>query len=249
MIADACNNLGFRVTVQYMYTIENNDYINQDGTETRKTNVCDDLFEEALQRGNFQAIVFDYNAYCASAYAYLSSFATGYAGGSIRGADGEYTLISHITGYNNVEYNNLMDAIYLIPYFAGLKADPDPKVFSDPDKNPYLGLGYETYADYIRTYKAVTKVYAKYQIEPTENSADWEKQKAALLHAAEQLLMEELPVIPIVFNKQAVLASKNLSKLSSNYYVPTLFTKAKLKDYKKGPQSAPAVFPVPHSAQ
>ena len=45
--------------------------------------------------------------------------------------------------------------------------------------------------------------------------------------------MEELPVIPIVFNKQATLTNKKLSKLSDNYYIPTIFTNAKLKDYKK----------------
>lgn len=233
MIAEVWNDLGFFVTVQKMYAIENNDYIDEDGKENKKTNVCDDLFEEALQRGNFEAIVFDYNAYAPSAYAVLSSFATGFAGGSTRNDEGDYSVISHITGYNSAEYNDLMDAVYLLPYFAGMNADPDPKIFADPDKNPYLGLGFETYADYISTYKAVTQIYAKYQIEPTENSGSWEGQKAILLHAAEKLLMEDLPVIPIVFNKQATLTNKKLSKLSENYYIPTIFTNAKLKDYKK----------------
>ncbi len=233
MIAEAWNELGFFVTVQKVYTIENNDYIDQDGKETKKTNVCDDLMEEAIQRGNFEAIVFDYNAYAASAYAMLSSFATGFAGGSERGDDGEYTQISHITGYNSTEYNNLMEAIYLLPYFAQLNPDPDPKVFTNPDKNPYLGLGFETYADYIRAYRSANKIYAAYQITPSENSKDWEGQKATLLHAAEELLLEDLPVIPIVFNKQAVLTSKKLSSVSKNYYIPSIFTKTKLKDYKK----------------
>lgn len=233
MIAEAWNELGFFVTVQKMYTIENNDYIDQDGKEVKKTNVCDDLLEEALQRGNFQAIVFDYNAYAPSAYAMLSSFATGFAGGSVRSEDGDYNMISHITGYNSEEYNALMEAVFLIPYFESLDPDPDPKVFTDPDKNPYLGLGFETYADYIRAYRSATKVYAAYQITPTEDSRQWEGQKATLLHAAEKLLMEDLPVIPVIFNKQAVLTSKKLSKVSENYYIPSVFTKTKLKDYKK----------------
>ena len=233
MIAEAWNELGFFVTVQKMYAIENNDYVDQDGKEVKKTNVCDDLFTEALQRGDFQAIVFDYNAYSPSAYAVLSSFATGYAGGSERGEDEEYTMISHITGYSSEEFNDLMDAVYLIPYFSQLDPDPDAKLFDDPDKNPYLSLGFETYADYIQTYKSVTKIYAKYQIVPTEKSGSWEAQKAILLHAAEELLMNDMPVIPIVFNKQAVLISKKLSKVSSDYYIPASFAKTKLKDYKK----------------
>lgn len=232
MIADAWNELGFFVTVQKMYTIENNDYVDQDGKETKKTNVCDDLMEEAIQRGNFEVAVLDYNAYASSAYAMLSSFAVGFAGGSERGESGEYNQITHVTGYNSEEYNNLMEAVYLIPYFSQLDPDPDPKIFTNPDKNPYLGLGYETYADYIRAYKSATKIYAAYQINPTDNTGDWEGQKAVLLHAAEELLMQDLPVIPVVFNKQAVLTSKKLSKVSANYYIPSVFTKAKLKDYK-----------------
>lgn len=57
--------------------------------------------------------------------------------------------------------------------------------------------------------------------------------RAELLHQAEKLLIDEMPVIPIIFNQNATLTSKDLSKVSSTYYCPAIFTKTKLKDYQQ----------------
>lgn len=234
LIAEAWTELGFNVSVKELYAIENNDILNQDGEKVTKTNVCDDLFVESLQRGTFQAIVFDYNAVSPTAYAYLSSFALGFSGSSSRDEQtNEYSMNQHITGYNSEEYNNLMDAIYFIPYYSQMDPDPDPKLFNDPAKNPYFGFGLETYAEYRRVYRAITQVYSTYQMEPSEKAKDWEAQKAKLLHEAEKLLLNDMPVIPIVFNKNAVMQNSNLKNVKKNYYTPFLFTKTSLKNYKK----------------
>ena len=58
------------------------------------------------------------------------------------------------------------------------------------------------------------------------------KARASILHEAEKILMEELPVIPIVFNKNASLISKELKKVKENYYDAFIFTKTKLKNYE-----------------
>ena len=55
--------------------------------------------------------------------------------------------------------------------------------------------------------------------------------KAALLHEAEQILMEDMPVIPIIFNQYATLTSKDLTKITYTWYGQAVFTKAKLKNY------------------
>lgn len=242
MIAEAWNQLGFHVTVQTMETIQNNDIRKEGGIAQEKpsTDVCDDLFAEALQRGDFEAIVLDYNAYTPSAYAMLSNFALGFSGSSTMDANHEYTRNTHITGYNSADYNSLMEAIYFIPYYTKMEANPDPKLFesNDPDPtrnpNPYLGFGIETYEDYISTYNAITKIYETYGITPTEKTGKWAAQKATLLHAAEEMLLNDMPVIPIVFNKNATLTNtKYLSGIKRNYYVPALFTKTKLKNYAK----------------
>lgn len=54
--------------------------------------------------------------------------------------------------------------------------------------------------------------------------------RADALRAAEDTLMTDLPVIPLVFHKTATLQSSELKKLESTYYVSTTFTEAKLSD-------------------
>jgi len=56
--------------------------------------------------------------------------------------------------------------------------------------------------------------------------------KAELLHKAEEILMRDLPVIPIIYNKEAYVVSKQLSKVQGTYIGTRVFTKTKLKNYK-----------------
>ncbi len=56
--------------------------------------------------------------------------------------------------------------------------------------------------------------------------------RASILHDAEKILMEDLPVIPIVFNQNAYLQSKDLSKVKTTYYGTFVFTDTKLKNYE-----------------
>ena len=56
--------------------------------------------------------------------------------------------------------------------------------------------------------------------------------RADILHEAEKMLLEDMPVIPIIFNKQATLMNDDLSKVKTTYYVPAIFTDAKLKDWE-----------------
>ena len=55
--------------------------------------------------------------------------------------------------------------------------------------------------------------------------------RAARLHEAEAILMDEMPVIPIVYNQNATVKAKGLSKLDSSFYCATILTEAKLKNY------------------
>lgn len=59
------------------------------------------------------------------------------------------------------------------------------------------------------------------------------KARAEILHEAEKMLMEDMPVIPIVFNQTKTLISKDLSKVVTTYYGTFNFNKAKLKDYQQ----------------
>ena len=69
------------------------------------------------------------------------------------------------------------------------------------------------------------------KIEAAFAEKDVEK-RAVLLHEAEAIALEDMPVIPIIFNQNATLTSKELSKVKATYYCPAIFTKTKLKNYE-----------------
>ncbi len=58
------------------------------------------------------------------------------------------------------------------------------------------------------------------------------KKRATLLHEAEKILMDEMPVIPIIFNQNATVASKEISKYDFTYYGTIVIKKLKLKNYE-----------------
>jgi ABC-type oligopeptide transport system substrate-binding subunit len=57
--------------------------------------------------------------------------------------------------------------------------------------------------------------------------------RAAKLHEAENLILADMPIIPIIFNQNAYIASGDLSKYESNYYGFRNFNRLTLKDYIK----------------
>ncbi len=57
------------------------------------------------------------------------------------------------------------------------------------------------------------------------------KARAAILHEAETILMQDMPVVPLLFNQTYYVKHKYLKNLDVNYYGFTVFTRAKLKNY------------------
>ncbi len=63
-------------------------------------------------------------------------------------------------------------------------------------------------------------------------AAENEKERAAFLHEAEELLMTiDMPVIPVVYNRNATLCSDDLSGVYATFYCPGFFIDAKLSNY------------------
>ena len=56
--------------------------------------------------------------------------------------------------------------------------------------------------------------------------------RADILHNAEKMLLEDMPVIPIVFNQTKTLIHNDLSKVVTTYYGTFNFNKAVLKNYQ-----------------
>lgn len=70
------------------------------------------------------------------------------------------------------------------------------------------------------------------KIEAAQASAADLEARAKLLHEAEDILLEEMPIIPILQNKSFTLESNKLSKTDYCYYGSPIFTKTKLKNYE-----------------
>ena len=70
------------------------------------------------------------------------------------------------------------------------------------------------------------------KIEAAEKEANSDG-RAVLLHEAEDILLADMPVMPIIFNMNATMQSKELSKVEFTYYQTPVFTKTVLKDYEK----------------
>ncbi len=57
--------------------------------------------------------------------------------------------------------------------------------------------------------------------------------RAEILHEAEALLLEEMPVIPLLFNRSAALVSDELTRVYTDFYGYAVFTRAELRNYHK----------------
>ena len=60
-----------------------------------------------------------------------------------------------------------------------------------------------------------------------------EKDKAAILHDAEEMLLEEGAIVPVVFNCDCYVISGKLSGTTKNYFGSKIFTKTALKNYEQ----------------
>ena len=177
MVCAAWCELGFKVKVNAINVIVNDDI--QESTGEVFKDIRDDVFAENFRAGKFEVAAIDYVAYSANPFAVLAPLAKAYSGNALlssgEGMNITYEIPTHVCGYDNEEYYNLINAAF---------EEKDLVASSD------------------------------------------------ILHDAEDLLLEDLPVIPIVFNQTATLQSKSLSKVKYTYYGTFIFTKTKLKDYQ-----------------
>ena len=221
MVAEQWEALGFDVKVNKRGTIANNDYYKW--TENVPDDICDDLYAEDLRSGDFEVIALDMGAITMDAYATLAPFAKAFSGQGMDMSDSEnYQLSAHITGFDNQEYNDLMEAVYFLQYYNDFY-----KFFY----NTAYGTDYfesQEAADAI--YNKIGEVYSKYGITP--NAKTYLEDRAALLHAAEDILMDEVPATPIVANQHASLTSNNIKKVKDTYTNPIVLTKASVSGYK-----------------
>ncbi len=99
----------------------------------------------------------------------------------------------------------------------------------------YSGRVLETETASDVTYTALPHVsgYASEEYDALITSAfaaESQKEKAEILHKAEELLIKDAPVVPVIFNSEAYVTS-GLSGLETNFWGATDFKKAYLNNY------------------
>ena len=177
------DGLGFNVSIKVRGTIANNDH--HKDVASVPTDLCDDLWAEDIDKGDFEVAILDLVAPSADPFSVLAPFAKAFSGQKMDMSDANnYELTPHITGYDSEEYNALIEKIY-------------------KQKNI--------------------------------------KDRSGDLHKAESILMEDLPVIPLVFNDAAYLFNSKLVKVKNKflfwdkpteYYYPVLFSRMKVRNKK-----------------
>ncbi len=111
MVEASWKELGFKVSVNAIETIDNTD--EDKTTQAVIKGIKDDVFAENYYAGKFDVAAIDYTAYSADAFSVLAPFAKGYTGNAATSANSiNFTIPTHMTGYDSAEYNTLIDEAY-----------------------------------------------------------------------------------------------------------------------------------------
>ena len=135
-----------------------------------------------------------------------------------RFAVGDY----EVAGVDLISYSTDAFGI-LAPFAIGFTGQAMDMGLKDENGQPYYVLskhitGYEN-TEYT---ELVEKIYATSSL----------TERAKLLHQAENMILAEMPVIPIIFNQDAYLEHDDLSGTKSTYYGTRIFTGTNQKNWE-----------------
>ena len=138
--------LGFDVTLNKRGTVLNNDYYSL--VEDIPTDMCDNLYKEDLESGNFEVIALDLCATTPDPFSVLAPFAKEFSGQSMdMSVVDNYVTTPHITGYDSEDYNNKIEAIFAekdIETRSGMYADAEAILMDDMPAMPIIQNQYAT---------------------------------------------------------------------------------------------------------
>lgn len=182
LVKAAWSSLGFKVTIKALTPVEIIQMVDKDGDASTPP-VAEkfgyaNLYQQALQSGDFEVIALDLVATSPDAFGYLAPFATAFSGNAIvmdTTLNPNYELTPHITGYKSDAYNAKIEEAFNADVAA----------------------------------------------------------RADRLHEAEKILIDDMPIIPIVYNQNVSLSNGKISKIDSTFFCNAVFTKTKLAGYWK----------------
>ena len=110
---------------------------------------------------------------------------------------------------------------------------PDPFNTLSQYAVDYSGNGVDLYSENYDLYGHVSGYASEEYNEIIDKAykAETKAERAELLHSAEKLLLEDLPIIPVAFLQDAYLANSELSGFKTDYYGVRNFNRVLLKDY------------------
>jgi len=147
------------------------------------------------------------------------------APGTVRLEDDEYIWDSFLEAYDTSDFDVIAIDMNMF--------SPDAFGALSQFSAPFSGNGVDMYSETYDVFSHVSG-YSNADYDALVESAFAEKDKAAraeILHQMEAKLMEDMPVCPLVFLKDAYLTSDELSGVKTDYYGTRDFNKTKLKDY------------------
>ena len=134
-------------------------------------------YRQAYEAGDYDVIALDYQSLSTDSFGVLAPFATLFSGKGIDIQNDNYDPVPFVPGYENSEYNELIEAAFA-------------------EKNRAA--------------------------------------RSSILHEAEEMLMEDMIIMPLIFNKDAyVYNSKVLSGIDNYYYGYRDFNDLKMKNWRK----------------
>ena len=110
---------------------------------------------------------------------------------------------------------------------------PDPFSTLSQYAVDYSGNGVDLYSENYDLYGHVSGYASEEYNEIIDKAykAETKAERAELLHSAEKLLLEDLPIIPVAFLQDAYLANSEMSGFKTDYYGVRNFNRVLLKDY------------------
>lgn len=137
----------------------------------------------------------------------------------------DYVIDSFQEAYNNGDFDVL--AVDMNMY------SPDPFNALAQFSGDFSGNGVDMLSENFDVKLHVTGFESAAYTELIEKAyaATDEDERAALLHEAEKLLVEEMPVCPVVTLQSAYIANDILSGIKTTYYGTTDFKRMKMKNY------------------
>lgn len=155
---------------------------------------------------------------------------------------GFYVDVEIVKTERNDEDPEVMDDLFEEAYNSGdfdvITVDvtllsPDPFNTLSQYAVDYSGNGVDLYSENYDLYGHVSGYASEEYNEIIDKAykAETKAERAELLHSAEKLLLEDLPIIPVAFLQDAYLANSELSGFKTDYYGVRNFNRVLLKDY------------------